>query len=216
MTELILVRHGVTKYNVDRRVQGSLETSLLKEGIGQAKDLGKKLAREPIDAAYCSNLYRAKQTAKEVLKYHKRLRLHCFSELNERSFGIAEGFSGRELQKYPGILSEADAILDHHYKPEKGESWNEVRHRAMKVIRKIVQQHANDTVFVAAHGGTNRMILSGLLGLPIQKSFVFRQHNACINRLSIRNKRVRVTVINDTCHIQQKHFVGKMHSRENK
>ncbi len=208
MTQLILVRHGVTRHNVERRVQGSTQTELLEEGFGQAKDLGKRLAGEKIDATYSSSLKRAVQTAKEVLRHHPKLKLHCIPQLNERSFGIAEGFRFSELKRFPGILSEATEKLDYEYKPARGESWGEVRKRAMHAIRAVLKKHAGEeTVLVVAHGGTNRMILSGLIGLPIQKSFVFRQHNACINRLQIKGKRVRVQALNDISHIRKEHVV---------
>lgn len=203
---LILCRHGVTRYNVERRVQGSLQTDLLEEGFGQARDLGRRLAGEKIDAAYSSSMKRAIQTAHEVVKHHRGLKLQHLPGLNERGFGVAEGFHWDELAKYPGILSEGTHLLDHRFKPEQGESWTEVRHRAMKAMRAILKKHPEGTVLVVAHGGTNRMLLSGILGLPIQKAFEFRQHNACINRIDVQGKKVRVEVLNDTSHIHPHHL----------
>ena len=203
MTRIILARHGVTKYNMEGRVQGSLQTPLHRKGLQQAKLLGRRLKDEQIDAAYSSCLRRAVQTAKEVLKFHPRIGLCRMRELNERSFGAVEGFTFKEVEKYPGILSERSAAVDHRFKPEKGESWGEVRRRAMGAVRKIIEAHGDGTVFIAAHGGTNRMLLSGLIGLPIQKAFVFRQHNACINIIDVRGGGVvRVERLNDTTHLE--------------
>ena len=203
MTRIILARHGVTQYNIEGRVQGSLQTNLAGKGLAQARLLARRLKAEKIDAAYSSGLKRAVQTAEEVLKFHPRLKLCRLHELNERNFGVVEGFTWKELEKYPGILSERTHRVDHRFKPEKGESWQEVRKRAMRAVKKIIQKHEGETVFIAAHGGTNRMILSGLAGLPIQKAFVFRQHNACINLIDVReNGVVRVETINDTSHLR--------------
>ncbi|MFH1200230.1 MAG: histidine phosphatase family protein [Candidatus Micrarchaeota archaeon] len=203
MTRIILARHGITRHNFEGRVQGSLQTTLMAKGVRQAKLLAKRLAGERIDAAYCSSLTRAVQTAQEVLKYHKSLKLCRLRELNERSFGIVEGLTFAEIAKYPGILSEQTGRVDHRYAPEKGESWQQVKTRAMRAVKKILSAHGGETVFVAAHGGTNRMILAGLTGLPIQKAFVFRQHNACINIIDVReNGIVRVEAINDTGHLR--------------
>ena len=202
MTRIILARHGVTRHNIEGRVQGSLQTNLAKKGKAQAMLLALRLKHEKIDAAYSSCLRRAVQTAEEVLKYHPGLKLCRLRELNERNFGVIEGFTWKELEKYPGILSERTGRVDHRFKPERGESWQEVRKRAMRAVRKIIERHGGETVFIAAHGGANRMLLSGLIGLPIGKAFVFRQHNACINIIDVRdNGVVRVETINDTEHL---------------
>lgn len=203
MTRIILARHGVTRHNIEGRVQGSLQTRLARKGRAQARLLAKRLKAEKIDVAYSSALKRAVQTAEEVLGLHAGVKLHKLQELNERSFGVIEGFTWKELQKYPGILSERTMRVDHRFKPAKGESWQEVRKRAMRAMKKIMEKHDGKTVFVVAHGGTNRMILSGLIGLPIQKAFVFRQHNACVNIIEMREGGVvRVETINDTSHLR--------------
>ncbi len=203
MTRIILSRHGVTRHNIEGRVQGSLQTRLASKGRVQARLLATRLKREKIDAAYSSALKRAVQTAREVLKFHAGLRLRRLRELNERNFGVIEGFTWKELARYPGILSERTGRVDHRFKPEKGESWQEVRKRAMAAVKRILLEHEGETVFIAAHGGTNRMILSGLIGLPIQKAFVFRQHNACVNVIDVREGGVvRVQALNDTSHLQ--------------
>ena len=61
MTEVWLVRHGETSWNVEGRVQGWEDIPLNDNGIGQARALGDHLARlaqagSPIDAIYTSDL----------------------------------------------------------------------------------------------------------------------------------------------------------------
>ena len=61
-TRFIVVRHGETAWNAESRIQGHLDSPLNEEGLAQALLVGERLARERIDALYCSDLGRVRQT----------------------------------------------------------------------------------------------------------------------------------------------------------
>ena len=63
----LIVRHGETDWNWAGRIQGQSDTPLNERGRGQARALGAALREVPIDAAYCSDLARARETAELVL-----------------------------------------------------------------------------------------------------------------------------------------------------
>ena len=65
-TQLIIVRHGQTQWNLKLIRQGHLDSPLTEKGIAQAKALGERLAREAFTALYSSDLGRAVQTAQMV------------------------------------------------------------------------------------------------------------------------------------------------------
>ncbi len=61
---LILIRHGQTQSNVDRVLDtGYPGAPLTEQGLAQAEALVERLAAEPIQAVYASDLVRAQQTA---------------------------------------------------------------------------------------------------------------------------------------------------------
>src|SRR6185503_325081 len=66
-TELILVRHGESEAAIEEEpfelVEGHGDPALAPEGRAQAELVGERLASEPIDAIYVSNLQRTSQTA---------------------------------------------------------------------------------------------------------------------------------------------------------
>ena len=64
--DLLLVRHGETDSNRDRRAQGIADNPLNAAGREQARLLGQHLARRRIDAIYSSNLLRARHTAETI------------------------------------------------------------------------------------------------------------------------------------------------------
>ena len=66
MTTLLIARHGETEWNREERYQGHADPPLNETGRAQAEQLAERLAGEPIDAVYASNLRRASETAEIV------------------------------------------------------------------------------------------------------------------------------------------------------
>ena len=71
MTELLLIRHGETAWNRERRMQGHIDIPLSEAGLRQAKALGAALAAERPMAIYSSDLGRARTTAQPVADAHQ-------------------------------------------------------------------------------------------------------------------------------------------------
>ncbi len=194
------MRHGLTNYNRGMRIQGSIEAKLAAFGRKQARDLGKRLSDDRIDALYSSGMERAIMTAREIQKYHKHLPLRKIPELNERSFGVFEGVTISKARKSEPRLLAQENYVDYEFMPKGGESWKHVQTRAMGAIWQILKAHPNQTVAVVAHGGTNCVILASMIGLPLSKLAYFRQNNACVNILDVTGKKVRIALLNDTGH----------------
>ena len=66
MTELILIRHGETAWNRERRMQGQTNTPLSDIGRAQAVAVGQRLASHAFAALYSSDLQRAWDTAAAI------------------------------------------------------------------------------------------------------------------------------------------------------
>ena len=89
-TQLIIVRHGETQWNIANIRQGHLDSELTDIGIAQAKALAQRLLRERFSALYSSDLSRAHDTARAVAG-HTGHRITVDPRLQERRFGIFEG-----------------------------------------------------------------------------------------------------------------------------
>ena len=69
---LIFVRHGLSSFNQEGRIQGRNDLSILtKEGQLQAEAAGKTISSIPIDAIYSSPLQRASETTKIIIDQHQ-------------------------------------------------------------------------------------------------------------------------------------------------
>ena len=68
---LLLVRHGETDWNRERRWQGHADPPLNDTGRTQARELARQLADVPLEAVYASDLRRARDTAAVVAEAHR-------------------------------------------------------------------------------------------------------------------------------------------------
>jgi len=150
VTKLILIRHGETLWNAQKRYCGSTDIGLSAKGRKQARSLRKRLSGMDIHKIYASGRKRAVQTAEIVFKGAK---IDNMPDLKEMHFGIFEGLTYREImKKYPKIYS---AWLE---KPlcvtiPESESLASFRKRVTRALKKIISVNKNKTIAVVCHGG---------------------------------------------------------------
>jgi broad specificity phosphatase PhoE len=116
-TNLYIVRHGKTDWNVEHKIQGQTDIPLNAEGELQAKALGVKFKDVQIDHAFSSDLLRAKRTA-EIAMLEKNLAVKTTEALREGGMGIFEGTLTDDL--YPLFnkwlkLSEEERLKHERY-----------------------------------------------------------------------------------------------------
>ncbi|MDU0826177.1 MAG: histidine phosphatase family protein, partial [Negativicoccus succinicivorans] len=90
MLRLLLARHGETKWNLEGRYQGQVDTELSELGQTQGEKLGESLRAVPIDAVLASPLRRARETAEYCAKWHG-LPVVADADLTEIAHGAWEG-----------------------------------------------------------------------------------------------------------------------------
>ena len=91
MNNLILVRHGQSHWNKERRFTGWADIDLTEQGKLEAKQAGQliKKLNINIDAYFTSNLKRAINTLKIILKILEKDKVNITRaiEVNERHYG---------------------------------------------------------------------------------------------------------------------------------
>jgi phosphoserine phosphatase len=145
---LILARHGETKGNVLGINEGQMQGELTANGRTQARQLGKRLSSEKIDAIYVSDLRRCVQTAEHVVISHPYTPIFYESLLRERSLGNLEGLQRGEVRAT--ALQKGQTIWE--YKPEGGESIEDVKLRVKQFVQRLRASHAGHTVLIVSHG----------------------------------------------------------------
>ncbi|WP_275287183.1 histidine phosphatase family protein [Halomonas elongata] len=113
--ELVVVRHGLTSWNLERRYQGHRDIPLLLPDAEPDLDrLREALAEVAFDAVHCSDLTRCRQTLAHMLEARVRDGLstpeaRLDARLRELDFGDYEGQTWAELKDDPGYRAWVDS-----------------------------------------------------------------------------------------------------------
>jgi probable phosphoglycerate mutase len=109
MGKLLIIRHGHTSLNLpgrDERLRGWLDVPLDQEGLEEAATTAEQVLRNySVDAIYCSDLRRARQTA-EVLRRATRASVTHTSDLRPWNLGVFCGQRVREILPYLNLLNQ--------------------------------------------------------------------------------------------------------------
>ena len=214
---IVLVRHGLSSFNVEHRIQGRDDlSSLTATGQSQACATGAALRDLTCVAAYCSPLRRAAETARLLLA--------------EQGQGLvaeqAEGLLEIDLAPWSGLLREE---LRERY-PEQEQQWRqapellelqrpdgssylplpELMAQAQQFRHFLFDRHAAaladdqappQTVLVVAHNAILRCLLLALLELPLSGFRRLRVDNCSISVLNVSKGGVQVESLNGVAHL---------------
>jgi len=195
-TRILLARHGLSTYNLEGRIQGRDDRSLLSpQGEVQAQQLGQALRDVPLSAVWCSPLQRARRTAEQLL--------------DARGSGPplrpSEGLLEIDLEPWTGLGREE--LRQRH--PEDERLWSsrpqdlelqrsdgrryrpllELHRQAQDVWQDLLGYHPPEgehSVLVVAHNGILRCLLLAALGLPASAFGRYRLDNASLSVLNVR------------------------------
>ncbi len=135
MGKLILVRHGHTPLNKpgeDERLRGWLDVPLDETGMQEAVDTAEKLHGYPIEAIYCSDLKRARQTA-QILKRKIRARITATPELRPWNLGVFGGEKVKDILPFLNMLNEHPDLA-----APSGESFDQFYGRYAERLRHLL------------------------------------------------------------------------------
>lgn len=194
MTTLYLIRHGVTDWNIQGRLQGHSDIPLNELGVKQAEALARRLKDEAWSAVWSSDLLRARQTAEPLLRY-TGLSLRIDPQLRERNLGPLEGLTLEEVRRrFPGYPA-SDV-------PMPGvESRAQLRERAMAAVIRLAESHPGQRLLVVSHGAWINSVLSVVSGGELGSGKT-RLANTSVNVLVWNGRDWELEVVNDTRHLE--------------
>jgi broad specificity phosphatase PhoE len=193
-TRIILVRHGQSNYNAQRRIQGRLDHSILTEkGCREAEIVGQTLSGIQFDAVYCSPLQRAKQTAELIVsQFQTSPQLQPTEQLLEIDL---PSWAGMERQAVIEQFAEDYRCWQerpHEFFMTVSDENGERQHfpvlalfeQAQQFWQDILARHPNQTVLIVAHNGINRCLIATALGVQPQYYQSIQQSNCGISVLN--------------------------------
>ena len=181
-TRIIAIRHGETTWNVDTRIQGSLDIPLNDTGRLQAARMAQALQHEPIAAVYASDLVRAWETAQYLGRMHG-LAVNAETGLRERGFGDFEGKTFAEIETLLPDQSQRWRKRDPEFAPAGGESLLELNRRVVEAAERLAARHPGELIALVGHGGVMDVLYRAATRLHIQAPRTWTLGNAAINRL---------------------------------
>ncbi|MFN9644129.1 MAG: 2-carboxy-D-arabinitol-1-phosphatase, partial [Cyanobacteriota bacterium] len=217
---LVLVRHGLSTFNLEKRIQGREDLSALApEGREQARLAGEALREVPFTAAYSSPLARARDTAEQLvraagLSLVPRLEedllevdLAPWSGLRRQEVSARHPEQARLWQEAPETL-ELERADGSRYQPLP-----ELMAQAARFVDALQARHrealhgtADESVLVVAHTAILRALVLRLLGLEAGGFRRLRMDNAAISVLNLSQEPgsapvVQLESLNNTTHL---------------
>jgi glucosyl-3-phosphoglycerate phosphatase len=165
--QVVVWRHGRTEWNLAGRFQGQSDVPLDAVGIAQARASARILAALRPAAIVSSDLCRAADTAAELARLTGH-QVALAAGLRETYLGSWQGLTRAEVEaRFPG--EEAAWLRGELERRGGGESMAEVAERAVAAVRSALDSLGpDDTLIAVSHGGSGRVLIGSLCGLPPQ------------------------------------------------
>lgn len=202
MLTLYLTRHGETKWNVEKRLQGWKDSPLTDKGKNDASLLGNRLQSVPLTAIYSSTSGRARQTA-ELVRGFRAIPIFEDENLREIGLGDWEGKVHEEIREMAPVQFDQFWNQPERYVPSSGESFIEVQNRSFAVLERIIDTHQSGNILVVTHAVVLKTLIARMKGLPISSlwdpPFL---HGTSLTIVNVVNKTFEFIAEADTSHLQ--------------
>ena len=216
---LLLIRHGLSSFNRENRIQGRNDLSkLTDEGILQASKAGDALRNIPINSVYSSPLQRAKDTTKELIKECNPNLTPIFDNgLLEIDLAPWSGLTIEEVkEKFPNLYttwkeSPEELTISRSngstYKPIQ-----ELLNQAEQFLQKIFTIHKpelNQTILLVGHNAILRCLILKMLNEPSRGFTKLKLDNSSISifNINLNNEGkldFQIETLNSTAHLEPK------------
>jgi broad specificity phosphatase PhoE len=171
---LLLVRHGETRPNVERRLLGRIDPPLTLRGEEQARTVAAALPRP--DRVVSSPLRRAVQTAAGF---------GIDVEIDDRWIELDYGeFDGRVLADVPAE-TWTHWRRDSSFAPPGGESLDALATRVHAACEELAPAASSDVVVVVSHVSPIKAALAWALGVPVSIAWRMFVEDASVSRIDV-------------------------------
>jgi 2,3-bisphosphoglycerate-dependent phosphoglycerate mutase len=169
VSNLVLVRHGQSQWNLENRFTGWTDVPLTETGRREAARAGELLQDIAVNRAFTSALRRAQETLTIILRILHRddVPITRSAALNERDYGDLTGMNKDEAAARFGADQVHQWRRSWDIQPPGGESLADTAARAWPCCRDFILPHVvgGEDVIVAAHGNSLRAIVKEIEGL---------------------------------------------------
>lgn len=172
-TQMLVIRHGQSTWNEQKRWQGQADPPLSEFGRTQAGEASKSIGQ--VDVIISSPQLRAAETAAIIGAAIGVGPIQTLDGLQERSAGEWSGLTRVEIDaKWPGWV-------DSDQRPEGWEPDTELVPRVMGALERIATEFDGATALVVCHGG---VIIAMEKALGVNVGRIPNLHGRVVNRVN--------------------------------
>lgn len=201
---IYLMRHGETEWNKRGCFQGQVDIPLNDYGRELARITAEALKDVKFEAAFCSPLLRAMETAmimldeqqmEQLRKRQKPVPVMIDERLKEFNFGVKDGSNIAQMRSDPTeplyyLLNDPKNYVP----PEGGETLEQLYKRSSSFMeeRILPLEKQYETILIVAHGVMNRSIINPIAGIPVEDFWAIQMRNCTVSILSLQDGRLQV------------------------
>lgn len=163
MSNLVIIRHGQSQWNLENKFTGWVDVELSEKGIEEAKSAGLKLEGYKFDIAFTSALKRAQNTLAIILKETNQEHVPVVENqaLNERMYGDLQGLNKDDVKAKFGEEQFKLWRRSYDIAPPNGESLKDTAERVIPYfesnIAPLLKEGKN--IIISAHGNSLRSLI---------------------------------------------------------
>ncbi len=197
-TRVVIVRHGQSSYNTERRIQGRSDASVLTQtGHEDAQKVGAALSNLKFAAVYTSPLQRAKQSAEVIVNsFATATPLTPTDRLLEIDLPLWEGLLVQDVkEKFPEDYHDwhnhPDEFAMQVPQPQGSREHFPViaiYEQARQFWQEILPLHEGETILLVGHNGINRALISTALEMSPSRYHSIQQSNCAISLLNFSGR----------------------------
>ena len=150
ITNIFLVRHGQTLWNLEQRWQGNQNSNLTDLGINQAKITKGKLSKQLLHKGYVSPLQRARDTMQIIIQ-DRNLEVEVVDDIREINLGPWEGKTQDETAISHPIEFKAFWDTPKTFLLQGAETFEELQSRVVRGIRRVFLENEGKNIVVVSH-----------------------------------------------------------------
>jgi len=161
-TRCSLIRHGLTTWNLEHRLQGKQDIPLCEQGRSQVAAWEPALGQEKFEHIVSSPLKRSRETATIIGRF-LNVGVTLVPNLREQDFGRWQGMTLRQIMaRFPGALAEEEK-KGWQFCPPGGETRYQVANRAITALEQIGRDFTGQSVLVVTHQSVIKALVYRLL-----------------------------------------------------
>ena len=203
MTTIYLVRHAEAEGNLYRRIHGWYNSLITENGYRQIKALEERFRDVPVDAVYSSDLFRTMTTARAIY-IPKNLPLNTDPGLRELNLGEWEDRTFGDVRHTDPYQMDLFNRTDPAWEVEKSESFFQLGDRLYDTVRRLAEEHPNQTIALFSHGMALRQFLGKVKNVPPEEWHAMPHgDNTAVSCLSWNGERFAIQFEMDNSHLPE-------------